>query len=687
MNEDTHTTSIEQVYWGFLQFNRNHPNPPASLEKPLQAISSTAPSDWANFVRQNTNMDLELTHLSPVYELPSHGDLLLLQFQENQACLLTWDHNEWRAILPNGSTEAFPSQRIPHIQQAVLFKQPQQSITNNKELSTITNMLKKEWIEIGLSSLLINFGLLLLPLFSMLIYDKVVNNGIFETLWALTIGMLIYVASDIVMRLLRNWSTENIAHQLSLKADHKLWKNLLSELKAPMHFAKVLTYYRDLSSARDFISSHYLLALIDIPFLALYLIAIALISWPLAIVALILVAIYTIASHIVQKKVTAINKETEKSMSSKMSFLSDTIQNIDLVKTSKQQDWFRQQWDKHSTHTATNDARKRYISGLGNVLASTLSSITSITMLVVGCYLINAKLLSVGGLIASNLLASRAMSIVSAFYTVFAKWQDFKRASQKLDDEMATRHSETQSNTAKPSTQGQISIIEASKSHPNRPPLLQHINLRIQAGERIALLGKPGAGKSTLLKALAGLCPLDQGSILIDGIDVHHIAHADRAQWMTWKGQDLKLFSGTLAENLMIFGPQAHTPQLEQALWISTLEDELRTGKLSLNMHIDEQGMNLSGGQRQKIALARTLAQNARILLLDEPTQGLDSDTEQTIVKRLNSQLPRENTLILTTHSSAVLSLTQRIIALDQGKIVADGPTEKLLVTKPLAQA
>ncbi len=145
--------------------------------------------------------------------------------------------------------------------------------------------------------------------------------------------------------------------------------------------------------------------------------------------------------------------------------------------------------------------------------------------------------------------------------------------------------------------------------------------------------------------------------------------------------------SGTLAENLMMFGPQAHTPQLEQALWISTLEDELRTGKLSLNMHIDEQGMNLSGGQRQKIALARTLAQNARILLLDEPTQGLDSDTEQTIVKRLNSQLPRENTLILTTHSSAVLSLTQRIIALDQGKIIADGPTEKLLVTKPLAQA
>ena len=208
---------------------------------------------------------------------------------------------------------------------------------------------------------------------------------------------------------------------------------------------------------------------------------------------------------------------------------------------------------------------------------------------------------------------------------------------------------------------------------------LDNVTLNIAAGERIALLGRPGAGKTTLLRSLAGLSKLDAGQILVDGLSLDDIASFDRAHWLAWKSQDPALFAGTLEDNLTISGSGVNSERFILALWASGLEDELKSGRLSLGMQIDERGSNLSGGQRQKVALARTLAQPCRILLLDEPTLGLDPDSERLLADRLPQLLGAQDILIMTTHSAIMLGLAQRVIAMDAGKVVADGPREKLL--------
>lgn len=637
--------------------------------------------DWQSETKLLASISLEIEWMAAPPDLNRQGNVTLFKTNNGELGALVWEAGHWNLLDADGKTRVPPHKFNTQIIESVQLRLPVTSTQADiSGMAAMADLLKTAWIEIGIGSLIINVGMLLLPLFSMLVYDKVVNNGVFETLWALTIGMLIYIGTDISMRLIRAWSMENLAHQLSRNADQTLWQKILHQAEFRMGFSRLLTYYRDLSVSRDFISSYYLLALVDMPFLLLYLVAMAVIAWPLAITTIILVICYTVLSHLVQRQLTAASKQVEQIQASKLSFLSESLQSLDMIKTSPRQRHFEHQWQTLSSESALQDARRRYTGNMSNLLASTLSTLTSVTILVVGAYLIDAKLLTVGGLIASNLLASRAMSIVTAFYTVFGKWQDFKRASSKLDVEISNKV--TDQTVSRTQVQGDIQIINASKTYAGHLPCLQNIRLQIQSGERVALLGKPGAGKTTLLRALSGLVKLDQGSILIDGLDSNQIAQHDRSLWLAWKGQEPSLFAGTLEENLLVSGMHVNSPELQRAIWITGLDDEFKSGKLSLGMSIDERGSNLSGGQRQKIALARALAQPAKIVLLDEPTQGLDPDTERAFAQRLQQALPADTTLIMSTHSTTLLSLTQRVIALDQGRVIADGPTEKLLAAQ-----
>jgi ATP-binding cassette subfamily B protein/ATP-binding cassette subfamily C protein LapB len=204
------------------------------------------------------------------------------------------------------------------------------------------------------------------------------------------------------------------------------------------------------------------------------------------------------------------------------------------------------------------------------------------------------------------------------------------------------------------------------------------VSFSVIPGERIALLGRPGAGKTTLLRCLAGLCRPDTGQILVDGLALDDIARFDRMRWMAYKSQDPSVFAGTLEDNLRIAGCKDNS-RFSEAIWASGLENEFSSGRMSLGMQLDERGNNLSGGQRQKVALARALAQPSRILLLDEPTLGLDPESERMLADRLPKLLDGNSLLLMTTHSAIMLDTVQRIIALDGGRVVADGPREKLV--------
>jgi len=455
----------------------------------------------------------------------------------------------------------------------------------------------------------------------------------------------------------------------------------------PGGFARFLSHYRDLALSRDFVSSSYLLAIADLPFLLLYLAVIGIIAWPLMLIALALVLIFSLAGCVLQVRLTRLSHEAELANTHKLAFMGETLNSLDVVRTSPGGGALLRNWRELAEKSTRADAGKRLAAQHMGMLSLLLQTLTTVVILTSGVYLIHAQQLSVGMLIACNLLANRAMGMVASLFVVIGKWQDFKRSAARM--EISLEDIKAQVSTPRARIEGHIRVVGLSKGYAARPPALEGVSFVTQPGERIALLGRPGAGKSTLLQCLGGLCHPDSGQILIDGLALNNIARFDRVKWLACKSQDPVVFAGTLEENLRISGVTSNRRYAE-AIWASGLEDEFKSGRMSLGMSLAERGSNLSGGQRQKVALARAFAQNSRILLLDEPTLGLDPENERLLAERLPKLIDPAAVLIMTTHSPVMLEMVQRIIVLEAGRLVADGPREKLVnlpARKPVAVA
>ena len=643
---------------------------------------ATHTKNWATETRRINNLGLLARHLAgPLRDaLNLPGDLALLQITADRFMLLQWHEQRWLLLGSDGvALPDLVDVDSDVLVEAVVMRMPLSkfNLDGLSSLMALWPELRVAWAEVGIASLFINAGQLLLPLFAMLVYDKIANNGLFETLWSLTIGMVIYLAADTGMRFVRSWSTERIGLDLTLRSDETLWGKLVSQVDLPAGgFSRFLSNYRDLTLSRDFISTSYLLALADMPFLLLYLTVIAIIAWPLMIVAFLLVVLYAGAGLLMQLRINNLSKESERDNTRKLTFMGEVLGCLDVVRTAPGSDAFQRRWRDLTDQSANVDAKRHLSANYLGVLSTVMMTSTTVVILVAGVYLIHAQAMSIGKLIACNLLANRAMGLVASLFSVLGKWQDFQRAAERMEGslERVTK----KECTPRPTTTGHISVIGLSKLYEGRPAALEAVSLTVSPGERVALLGRPGAGKTTLLRCLAGLCRPDAGQILIDGLALDDIARFDRMRWMAYKSQDPSVFAGTLEANLRIAGGRDNN-RFSEAIWASGLENEFKSGRMSLGMQLEERGNNLSGGQRQKVAMARVLAQSTRILLLDEPTLGLDPESERLLAERLPKLMDSSAILIMTTHSAIMLNTVQRIIALDGGKVVADGPRDKLV--------
>jgi len=652
----------------------------ARLQKSFKRL--VASGDWSAEIKRLDRSGLSARYLSgqlrDVLEVP--GDLVLLRNTESSFTLLHRIERRWQYLAENG----VPLPDEVHIDgeasiEAVVMRMPEAKDTSGgfASLAALWPELRAAWAEVGVASILINAGQLLLPLFALLIYDKIAQNGLFETLWALTFGMGLYLATDTGMRLVRSWATERISVDLTLRGDETLWSKMVAQVDLPAGgFPRFLSNYRDLTLSRDFVSSSYLLSIADIPFLLLYLTVIGIISWPLMIIAILLVLAYLGVGLVLQARQNNLSKEAERNNTLKLSFMGETLGCLDVVRTNPGSGAFLRRWRDLAEQTASFDTKKRLAAHQMGMFSSIIQTVTTVVILAAGVYLINAQVLSVGKLIACNLLANRAMALVASLFAVTGKWQDFMRAAARMENSLE-KVGEREC-TPRPNIVGNISAIGLGKHYEGRPAALETVSFSIAPGERVALLGRPGAGKSTLLQCLSGLCRPDTGQILIDGLTLDDIARFDRVKWMAYKAQDPAVFAGTLEDNLRISGCTDHN-RFSEAIWASGLESEFKSGRMSLGMRLDERGNNLSGGQRQKVALARVFAQHSRILLLDEPTLGLDPESERMLAERLPKLLDSSGVLIMTTHSAIMLETVQRIIALDGGRVVADGLRERLV--------
>jgi ABC-type bacteriocin/lantibiotic exporter with double-glycine peptidase domain len=556
-------------------------------------------------------------------------------------------------------------------------------------------MLRGRLASLAASSFIINLGLLVTPLFSMLVYDKVVHNGVFETLWALVLGVIFFLAIELTVRALRVRGIERVALELDVQIDARLFASLLKpssrSASQPGMAARFLTLYRDLANARDFFSSQYVLALSDVPFTLLVWIIMAAIAWPLFLVVLVWTLVYVAVGFVLKERSKKINVDLNKQQAHKMALLTDTLSSLDTLRTSHAGAHLAKRFAASAYAQAQLASWLRLEAMLQAHWTQAVYLLSYVTLLTVGAYLVFGQYITVGALIAVGMLSNRSLGTAGQVLSTLSRWSELRQSIQALSPYVTVRaHEEPVAEMDAPvsmhrpveSLQGRLTTHAVGHGYSAQRPVLQALNLAFEPGERVGLLGRAGSGKSTLLRILAGAVQPREGEVRVDHVSLLAIEPQDRAAWLAFKPQESTLMAGTLEDNVLLNLPLDATPveraeALRHALYHSGLDHDLNSGVLSLDHLVEEYGANLSGGQRQKVALARCLAPKPRIILLDEPTSGLDTESEKLIIDRL-SQL-QGVTLLIATHSAKVLSITQRIVVLEHGRLLADGPTQKLL--------
>lgn len=557
--------------------------------------------------------------------------------------------------------------------------QPQALLQDLRKDPAYLSLLRaygSRFVEIIVAGILVNVLGLLMPLYSRLVYDKVIGNHIPETLWALTLGMLLFIALELVLRIIRVYYTEQLAGRLDAEFDEVSARRLLSaKVSAPV--GVVLARYRDLSGARDLLSSNYMLLLVDLPFLLLYLVAIGLVGGHLVWVMLVGGAMLVGGQLLFKVPANDYAVAAMKAGIGKIDKMASLVYGMDTLKTSQLQDRLVNAFLADAADNAVAQAKSRFWMNTGYAVATVGYTAMSVATLVVGVYLVEDNALTVGALIAASLLISRSTSVLSSLSTFLGRIEMFRRARAEFDALFDETQEQGGADVLRQEMRGLIQVgnLTLHLDKKEKPALMQ-VALTVQPGEKVGIVGRSGSGKSTLLRALAGLHHAEAGHVLIDGVAVTAYAPQVRMRNLGFKPQEPFVFDGTLAANIFV-GDRVLGSLYEAALGVSGLDELIARGELRLDQMLKAPG-NLSGGQRQMVALARTVAANPRILLLDEPTTGIDQATEARIIERLMA-FSAQRTLLVATHSPALLRRMDRIIVIDGGRIVADGPTAQVL--------
>ena len=537
-------------------------------------------------------------------------------------------------------------------------------------------------IELALAGLLINAVGMLLPLFSMLVYDRIIGNGILETLWALAIGLCLFVLLELFLKAMRTQAIESVTCRLDARVDRQLLDRLLSQRGPMPPVGVMLARYRDLVSSRDFLSSSWLMALVDVPFALMYLVAVGVIGGPLVEVPVVIGLLMVGMQWLLHRPAMRYSEIATKAQTGKVNTLAETLGAGEVVRATPLRWTLSRRFAHLAEQASLAQARSRYWANLGAHFTSAAVTLSWMSVLVVGVYQIEARALTVGGLVACSMLTSRAIGMLAGVATMASRWGDLRRASRLMDELVADTDTRTPIDPGSAQWMSRVSTLslrELSFDHDPARPLLDGLNLEVPPGEFVVVIGRPGSGKTTLLKLLGGLLRPARGDAMLDGHSVLDWPLEFRARHIGFKPQEAVLFEGTLAENIL-GGAEAYVDRqrFAEALAVSGLDQWIARGALSLSQRVLPGGANLSGGQRQVVALARALVGGCPVLLLDEPTVGLDQATEAGIVARLR-EWGRGRTIVVATHSMAMVNVADRIVMIDGGRIVADGPRSKVL--------
>lgn len=622
----------------------------------------------------------------------------VLVLNEKQACVLhDIDHSHARVSYPELDDAVVEIKRddlTARYTGYIIFVRPE--MRANETNAQIDKSSVGHWLwssiksakglyrDVLLASVFISLLSIALPLFVMNVYDRVVPNAALETLWALAVGVLLVLAADFLLRMLRQYFVELAASRLDVTLSAKIMEKVLSINLAnkPAKSGSFINSLQSFESIRQFFGSVTLVALVDIPFGLLFVAIIAMIDIYLIIPILIGATALFLYALKAQRAMRSLSEESMEISSRKSSLVTESVTSLEDIKAFGYQSRNQSAWEKQTIFLAKVNAKLRLVSMSVNNAALWVQQSVGVVIILTGVYLIIEGMITQGGLIAAYLLSSRAMGPVSQAAALLAQYHHAETAKNALDDIMSLP-SETGSNKQMKSNvvlKGNIDACQLCFKYPDETVLaLEDVNFSIKQGEHVAILGKNGCGKSTLNKLLMAFYRPESGQLLIDGIDLQQYDPTLLRKQIGYVPQDVSLFYGSLKDNIMSEDLRIDESDFWKVLTQCGLAELVNGNANGVEQNVGERGSLLSGGQRQAVAMARTIMRDPAIYIMDEPTSAMDSTNEAKMKETIKAATAGK-TLIINTHRTTLLDLVERVIVVENGKVIADGKKEDVLV-------
>lgn len=536
--------------------------------------------------------------------------------------------------------------------------------------------------DIMVAAFVVNMFALAMPLFTMNVYDRVLPNRATETLWVMAIGIALLVIGDLVLRTMRAYFLDWASTRIDVKLTRRIMEHVLGIRleQRPNSVGSFANNLRSFETVRDFITSATITTFIDIPFGLIFVGVIAWIAWPMVIPVLLGAVVILIYSFSVQTKMHDLSETMYRASAIRNATLIESLVGLETVKALGIEGQMQRKWE-HSSHFLTEVSSKlRLLTTSINNGATSIQQLITVAIVVLGVYLVINGELTMGGLIACSMLASRALVPVAQTAGLLTQYHNAATSLTSLD-EIMNRPVERPFDSAflsRPAFRGDIEFREVSFRYPGaEEDALTKVSFKIKAGEHVAILGRMGSGKTTIHKLILGLYQPTAGAILIDGIDARQIDPAELRRCVGYVQQDTQLFYGSMRDNLTISAPHVDDAAVLAAAHVGGIDEFVNAHPKGFDMLIGERGETLSGGQKQGVGIARAFISRSAILLLDEPTSAMDHSGEEAIKRRL-LEATINKTLVLISHRSSLYDLVNRIIVIDSGRIVADGPKDQV---------
>ena len=544
---------------------------------------------------------------------------------------------------------------------------------------------KQTYYKVMLAATLVNFMSVGSSIFIMVVYDRVLPNSAYESLYALTIGMALVIAFDFILKMLKTYFIDYAGEFVDKNVGDTIFNRLLDAPTAVVTgpVGATANTFKEFDSVRDFFTSATLSLIVDIPFIFLFIFVIYLIAGPLAYIPLVAVPVVLLIGILLQPFLARVSEDLGQHNQEKQSVLVETITGIESIKVLGGGDLVKDRWKDAATKQSSRSRLSRSLAQIAVNSAQSAQQICLVGIVFYGVFLVSEGTVSMGGMVAAVLLSSRTLAPLAQIANLFGRANNAKTSYKRLASFMEETQEDDVSlkdeTAIRREKLGSLEFKDTSYRYPEADlDTLRGINLKINEGEKVAILGRNGSGKSTLMKLASGLFKATDGLVLYDGVDIRQLHTKDLSRSVGIVLQDVQLFSGTVRDNITMGREDISQENLVEAGKLSGLDEFISKIPGGYDLQLLDGGKGLSGGQRQSIALARAIVHKPSHFILDEPTSAMDMNAENLFINQVGSIL-KSSTMLIVTHRMPLLNLVDRIIVMNEGQIVEDGPKDEII--------